>query len=88
MESLIKASENYQAVAKMEEINLKNEFIWNEFMRKITVWDYHCITREHYLSLSSNENEAMIKKFYYEMKNCSSGKKFIIFVFFVRNGAN
>ena len=56
-------------------------------MRKITVWDYHCITREYYLSLSSNENEAMIKKFYYEMKNCSSGKKFI-FVFFVRNGAN
>ena len=30
----------------------------------------------------------MIKKFYYEMKNRSSGKKFIVLLFFVWNGAN
>ena len=57
-------------------------------MRKLSVWDYHCITRKHCLSVSSNEKEAMIKKFYYEMKNRSNGKKFIVLLFFVWNGAN
>ena len=37
MESLIKASENYQAIAKDEEINTE---LLNQFMNKITVWDY------------------------------------------------
>ena len=80
MENLIKASEQYQAVAKEEDINPE---LFNEVMRKITVWDYHCITREHYLILSSNEKEAMVKKFYYEMKNHSSGKKFIIIIIII-----
>ena len=77
MENLIKVSEQYLAVAKEEDINLE---LFNEVMRKITEWDYHCITREHYLSLSSNEKEAMVKKFYYEMKNHSSAKKFIFII--------
>ena len=42
MENLIKASENYQAMAKEEEINID---LFNEFMTKITVWDYSCIIR-------------------------------------------
>ena len=77
MENLIKVSEQYLAVAKEEDINLE---LFNEVMRKITEWDYRCITREHYLSLSSNEKEAMVKKFYYEMKNHSSAKKFIFII--------
>ena len=62
MESLIKATENYQTVAKKEEIDID---LFNEFMKKLSIWDYHCITREHYLSSSTNEKEDMIKKFYY-----------------------
>ena len=77
MENLIKVSEQYLAVAKEEDINPE---LFNEVMRKITEWDYHCITREHYLSLSRNEKEAMVKKFYYEMKNHSSAKKFIFII--------
>ena len=34
MESLIKASENYQAVAKDKEINIE---LFNQFMNKVTV---------------------------------------------------
>ena len=82
MESLIKATENYQTVAKKEEIDID---LFNEFMKKLSIWDYHCITREHYLSFSTNEKEDMIKKFYYQMKNRSSGKKFIFdFLFDLR----
>ena len=42
MENLIKASDNYQAMAKEEEINID---LFNEFMTIITVWDYSCIMR-------------------------------------------
>ena len=42
MESLIKANENYQAMAKETEINID---LFNEFMRKITLWHYSCIMR-------------------------------------------
>ena len=74
MESLIKASEQNQAVAKEEKINPD---LFNEFMKKITVWDYSCISREHYLSLPNHEKQSMIKKYYY-MKSCSSSKDLII----------
>ena len=75
MESLIKASEQHQAVAKEEKINTD---LFNEFMKKITVWDYSCISREHYLSLPNHEKQSMIKKYYYDMKSCSSSKDLII----------
>ena len=75
MESLIKASEQHQAVAKEEKINTD---LFNEFMKKIIVWDYSCISREHYLSLPNHEKQSMIKKCYYDMKSCSSSKDLII----------
>ena len=77
MENLIKASEQYQAVAKEEDINVE---LFNEFMNKITIWNYLCISREQYLSLPNHEKEAMIKKYYCNIKIRISGKKFI-FVF-------
>ena len=69
MESLIKASENYQAIAKDEEINIE---LLNQFMNKITVWD----TVEHYVSFPKDEKEVMLCKYYIDMKDCSSGKNF------------
>ena len=59
MESLIKASEQYQAVAKEEAINIEP---FTEFMKEICMWDYLCVSRKHYLSLTNHEKEAMIKK--------------------------
>ena len=60
MESLIKATENYQAVAKKVEIDIDP---FNKFMKKISIWDYRCIRRKHYLSFSSDEKEDIINKF-------------------------
>ena len=74
MESLIKASEYHQAVAKEEETNVE---IFNQFMNKITVWDYSSVSREDYLSLPNHEKEAMLCKYYTDMKGRSSGKNFI-----------
>ena len=42
MEALIKASEQYQAVANEDDINVNVE-IFNEYMKKISIWDYTCI---------------------------------------------
>ena len=41
MENLIKTSGQYQAVAKDEEINIE---LFKQFMNKITVWDYSCVS--------------------------------------------
>ena len=31
-------------------------------MKRITIWDYSCNTREDYLSLSNHEKEVLLKK--------------------------
>ena len=46
-------------------------------MKHITIWDYSCITREHYLSLSNQEKEVLLKKYYFDMK-----KKDVWFIIF------
>ena len=76
MENLIKASEQYQAVANEDDINIQ---LFNEFVKKISIWDCKCILREHYLSLAKHEKKAMIKHYYREMKTRRSGKNFIYF---------
>ena len=47
MENLIKAPEQYQAVANEDDINVNVE-LFNEFLKKISIWGYNCISREHY----------------------------------------
>ena len=48
-------------------------------MNKITVWDYSCVSREHYLSLPKEEKEFMLRKYYTDMKARNSGNNFICF---------
>ena len=60
MQNLIKTSEQYQPVAKEEEINVE---LFTEFMKKICIWDYACISGELYLSLPNHGKEAMIKNY-------------------------
>ena len=54
MDSLIAASESFYDNSKEEEVNVD---LLNSFMKRITIWDYSCITREHYLSLPNHEKE-------------------------------
>ena len=59
MESLVAASEIFYKKSKEEEVNFE---LFHSFMKKVTVWDYSCNTRQHYLSLPIHEKEAMVKK--------------------------
>ena len=74
MDSLIAASESFYDNSKEEEVNVE---LFKNFMKHITIWDYSCITREHYLSLSNQEKEVLLKKYYFDMK-----KKDVWFIIF------
>ena len=74
MESLIAASESFY---DEEEVNAD---LFNSFMKRITVWDYSYITREHYLSLPNHEKEAMIKKYFFDLKSRTCGKILLFFL--------
>ena len=54
MENLIATCESLYDKSKEEEVNVD---LFNSFMRRITIWDYSCITREHFLSLQNNEKK-------------------------------
>ena len=59
MDSLIAASENFYDNSKEEEVNVE---LFNSFMKRIAIWDYSSITREHYLSLPNHEKDVLLKK--------------------------
>ena len=73
MESLVAACESFYEKSKEKQVNVE---LFISFMQKITVWDYLCITREHYFSLPNHEKEAMIKKYYFDMKSKTCGKMY------------
>ena len=73
MESLVAAFESFYEKSKEKEVNVE---LFISFMWKITVWDYSCITIKHYLSLPNNEKEAMITKYYFDMKSRTCGKMY------------
>ena len=77
MENLIAACESFFDNSKEEEVNVN---LFNSFMRRNTIWDYSCITREHFLSLPNNEKEAMIKKYYEDRKSPTCGKILLFFI--------
>ena len=76
MDSLITASESFYDNSKEEEVNVD---LFNSFMKRITIWDYSCITREHYLSLPNHEKESMLI-YYYEMKSRTCGKTLLFLI--------
>ena len=69
MKNLIEPTEQYGVEAK-EEINAE---FFNKFMEKIGIWDYACVTKEHYYNqahlVPNYEKEALIKKYYFEVKS-------------------
>ena len=69
MESLIKASEQYQALFRRRKLMLILK-LWKKILCGIIV------TFEE--SSLPNHQKDMIRKFYYDMKSRSSGKNFII----------
>ena len=77
MDSLIAASESFYDNSKKKEVNVES---FNSFMKHITIWDYSCIAREHYLSLPNHEKEVLLKKHYQDMKTRMCGKILLFFI--------
>ena len=57
MDSLIKAAENF------------DESLFVEFMRKVPIWEFFCISKQVYLAMSEKEKREKISKYYSDMKN-------------------
>ena len=77
MDSLIKASENFEQVKNIEET--LNESLFLEFMRKVPIWDFFCIDKEEYLKMTEEEKKQKISHYYSAMQSrrVSDGKFFI-----------
>ena len=73
MDSLLKASENFEQVSDEFE-----EKLFVEFMNKITIWNFFGISKEEYLAKPEQEKRVKISQYYSDMKSKSTGE----FVFF------
>ena len=69
MEKLIKMTMELDKPQE-EEINPE---LFNNFMKQIAIWDYSSISRDSCLALSYEEKGKLIKNYYHDMKNRSSG---------------
>ena len=45
-----------------------DEDIFQQFMLKNPVWDFHCISRDEYLQRSRADKEQLLLKYYNQMK--------------------
>ena len=68
MDSLMKAAENFvEETSKTEETFDESLFV--EFMRKVPIWEFFCITKQVYLDMTEKEKRDKISKYYSAMKN-------------------
>ena len=46
-----------------------DENLFQQFMCKNLLWDYHCMIQEEYLQKTKSEKEQVFSKYYNHMKN-------------------
>ena len=64
----MKAAENFvEETSKTEETFDESLFV--EFMRKVPIWEFFCITKQVYLNMTEQEKREKISKYYSAMKN-------------------
>ena len=69
MDSLIKASQNFEEVS-----NEFDEKVFIEFMKQITIWDFFGISKEQYLAILEQEKRVKISQYYSDMRSKSTGE--------------
>ena len=67
MDSLLKAAENFVDEPKTDETFDESMFV--EFMRKIPIWEFFCISNQVYLNMTEKEKRDKISQYYSAMKN-------------------
>ena len=45
------------------------EKLFQQFMSKNPLWDFHCITQEEYLQKTKSEKEQLLSSYYAQLKN-------------------
>ena len=69
MESLLKASQNFEQVS--DEFDEK---LFIEFMKQITIWNYFGISKDKYLAMPEEEKRVKISQHYSDMKSRGAGE--------------
>ena len=67
MDSLIKASENFEQVNNIEET--LDESLFLEYMRKVPIWDFFCVSKQEYLKMAEEEKKKKISQYYSAMQS-------------------
>ena len=75
MDSLIKASQNFEQVS-----NEFDEKVFIEFMKQITMWDFFGISKEQYLAIPEQEKRVKISQYYSDMRSKSTGEFFCFLI--------
>ena len=82
MDSLIKASENFEQVNNIEET--LDESLFLEYMRKVPIWDFFCVSKQEYLKMAEEEKKKKISHYYSAMKSRHvPDGEFIVFIFYL-----
>ena len=72
MDSLLKASENFEQVN-----NEFDEKVFIEFMKQVTIWDFYGLSKDKYLPLPEPEKRVKISQYYSDMKSKGAGEFFL-----------
>ena len=78
----MKAAENFVEKTSSAEENF-DESLFVEFMKKVPIWEFYCITKQAYLAMSEQEKRERISKYYSDMKirHIAVGEFHLIFFF-------
>ena len=66
MEKFLEMVDQTTEVSNTEQMD---ENLFQEFLSKNWVWDFHNMTRDEYTTKSNNEKELLVLKYYNEMVN-------------------
>ena len=85
MDSLIKAAENFEQVTNIEET--LDESLFLEYMRKVPIWDFFCVSKQDYLKMAEEEKRKKISQYYSAMqsRHVPDGELNIFFFIFFFN---
>ena len=67
MDAIMKAAENFVEEAPRSEENF-DENLFLEFMRKVPIWEFYCISKQVYLKMTEQEKREKISQYYSAMK--------------------
>ena len=67
MDTLMKAAENFVDEAPRSEENF-DETLFLEFMRKVPIWEFYCVSKQVYLKMTEQEKREKTSQYYSAMK--------------------